>query len=103
MNRVFVRINDMWRRLLDLPPSREMIELNLEELMKAESEAETRPNDHNIEKHFAQKYCCTMFWDINDPDRKGDQSVTVTGQKMCDDMVKMNRAKGSRPLLKGEC
>lgn len=103
MNRMFVRINEMWRRFFDLPPTREMMELNLEELMKAESEAERRPNDHNLDAQVGQKFCCTIFWDINDPDRKGDQSFTVTGQKMCDDMVTKNRAKGSRPLAKGAC
>ncbi|MDE4914533.1 hypothetical protein PQI07_28105 [Methylobacterium sp. 092160098-2] len=103
MNTMFVRINEMWRRFFDLPPSQEMIDLNLQELMEADRQNNGRPGEHDIAERSAQKYCCTLFRDVDDPNRQGDKGVTVTSQAMCDAMVKKSRAKGSRPLVKGAC
>jgi hypothetical protein len=103
MNRMYLRINEMWRRFFDLPMNEEFIDLKLNELQEAESKAPERPDGRELDARIVQQYCCTIFWDIDDPRRQPDKSRTVTSQKMCDDWRASCGAKGCRPLLKGPC
>jgi hypothetical protein len=103
MNSMFVRINEMWRRFFDLPMSDEFVDLKLSELKDADKGNAQWIDQHNVDARLAQQYCCTIFWDINDPRRRPDRSKTVTSQKMCDDWADGLGAKARRPLLKGPC
>jgi hypothetical protein len=103
MSDMFIRINEMWRRFFDLPMSDDFLDLKLKEVMEADKKSSEQVSEHNLDVKLAQQYCCTIFWDIDDPRKQPDKSRTVTSQKMCDDWRASCGAKGSRPLLKGPC
>lgn len=81
-------------------PSRDVLQRTLDELFEAEKREVDKDPSREWNTIVESKSCCTLFWD--DTTDKLDESFTVTGAKMCNDLAERHGAK-QRPLLPGAC
>ncbi|MGU3560534.1 hypothetical protein [Methylobacterium radiotolerans] len=103
MDHMFVRLNEMWRRFFSLPVSREYIDLQLKEIAEGEAKNVGRIDTCEIGAHAARKYCCTIYWEMDNPRAQPDQSGTVFNQAGCEALRRRCGADGCRELQNGPC
>jgi hypothetical protein len=83
-------------------PTRQAIKASAEKFENVERSATISEPHARIEGHrAAEEYCCILWWDetIGRP----DEPITVSSERVCQNIANENHANYRRPLIQGPC